>query len=769
MLTKAETLKKLSFYFNVPKLIYFEKNHFEKDPSKIISKIKNLRKDIIIRSSAKDEDGKKISNAGKYESIISQKGNRNLIKKIKTVSLKLKNNKDQIIIQNFIKNPDFAGVIFTSDKNSNSPYITIDYDRSGKSNLITSGSKNITQKKIIINKITNNSYSGIFSNLLKITYQLEKIFNNERLDIEFCIKGSKVFILQCRSLSGSKKKINPVMKKKLISSNINLKKKLNKLLLKKPNLSGRTSIFSNMADWNPAEMIGHKPDNLSISLYMHLITDNVWREQRDLYGYKNVEPYKLMFSFLGAPYIDVRVDLNSFLPKNLPKNISEKIINNSLNKLKKNPNFHDKIEFNIIETCYNFSILRQNYKYLNNKEFKIYINKLKELTKDIYSKKKDFKGNELKKIKNFKKELNKIQNSNLSYIEKIYFITQITKKFGTLPFAGIARLAFICKSILDSFVKKKLIKENEIDEFYKCINSIGKNIKNDHIKYKEKKISKKQFLNLYGHIRPSTYDICSKNYAENFKKYFSNQRFKDKIKKTNLLSLLKFNNHKSIDYLLKKNLNININNFLNFSKKAIELREEFKNEFSKGINCIFENIISLGKEMKIDRKDMRFIKFETLVNSYSTLNSKKLKEIFKKEINENKSQKKLLDLIKLPDVIRKEQDIDFYYDLSVSENYITNQNIISEIVNFKNEINFHNFNNKIILIESADPGYDFIFSYEINGLITKYGGSNSHMAIRCLELNIPAIIGVGEKLYEKISKSKNISIDCFKKKIDIIN
>ena len=30
-------------------------------------------------------------------------------------------------------------------------------------------------------------------------------------------------------------------------------------------------------------------------------------------------------------------------------------------------------------------------------------------------------------------------------------------------------------------------------------------------------------------------------------------------------------------------------------------------------------------------------------------------------------------------------------------------------------------------------------------LITKYGGANSHMAIRCSELNIPAAIGVGEK------------------------
>ena len=58
--------------------------------------------------------------------------------------------------------------------------------------------------------------------------------------------------------------------------------------------------------------------------------------------------------------------------------------------------------------------------------------------------------------------------------------------------------------------------------------------------------------------------------------------------------------------------------------------------------------------------------------------------------------------------------------------------------------------NKIILLENADPGFDFIFAHEIKGLITKYGGSNSHMAIRCLELSVPAIIGKGgiEKVVE---------------------
>ena len=48
------------------------------------------------------------------------------------------------------------------------------------------------------------------------------------------------------------------------------------------------------------------------------------------------------------------------------------------------------------------------------------------------------------------------------------------------------------------------------------------------------------------------------------------------------------------------------------------------------------------------------------------------------------------------------------------------------------------------MIENADPGYDWIFLHKIRGFITKYGGLNSHMAIRAAELGIPAAIGTGE-------------------------
>ena len=66
---------------------------------------------------------------------------------------------------------------------------------------------------------------------------------------------------------------------------------------------------------------------------------------------------------------------------------------------------------------------------------------------------------------------------------------------------------------------------------------------------------------------------------------------------------------------------------------------------------------------------------------------------------------------------------------------------------------------KIVLIPSADPGYDWIFAHKIGGFITMYGGANSHMAIRAGELSIPAAVGVGAKLFEEFKKASLIELD----------
>jgi phosphoenolpyruvate-protein kinase (PTS system EI component) len=73
-----------------------------------------------------------------------------------------------------------------------------------------------------------------------------------------------------------------------------------------------------------------------------------------------------------------------------------------------------------------------------------------------------------------------------------------------------------------------------------------------------------------------------------------------------------------------------------------------------------------------------------------------------------------------------------------------------------------------LLIPSADPGYDWIFSQGIAGFITMYGGVNSHMAIRAAELNIPAVIGAGESLFAEWTKASQLEVDCANRQVKVL-
>ena len=104
-----------------------------------------------------------------------------------------------------------------------------------------------------------------------------------------------------------------------------------------------------------------------------------------------------------------------------------------------------------------------------------------------------------------------------------------------------------------------------------------------------------------------------------------------------------------------------------------------------------------------------------------------------------------------------------------SANFIGDKRIEAEIIELNPYLTeIPPLENKIICIEGADPGYDWIFTRNIAGLITKYGGANSHMAIRSAEYNLPAAIGCGEQTYDRIVSTKKCLLDCQRKNLEPI-
>ena len=426
--TKGKTLIKLKSYgFNVPKLILFKENYFIKNADKVIKQISSKFKGhIAIRSSARNEDSNKQSLAGKYLSFLNvDPKDKNLVKdKINKVieSYNDKNN-NEIIIQDMVTDSVISGVCTTVDLHNYLPIININYDKSNKTDVVTSGSGNSYTLTIFEKKIKKIKDKKI-NNLLKEIKKIKKFFKSELLDIEFAInKKNKVFIFQVRKIILPKNK--KIFSTKIYSQLLTgLEKKIIKLQEKNYDLHGNTNCFGVMPDWNPAEIIGFKPRPLALSLYKELITDHVWSTNRHQYGFKNLEAHHLMTNFYGTPYIDIRVDFNSWIPDELDKKISQKLVNFYLDKFTNNNNLHDKVEFEILFTCFTTNTISKLNSELRKKFSKHEIKKVENSLIKINDIAYKTSFLDLKKILELKKRQMILEKSKIYPLNKIYFLVE---------------------------------------------------------------------------------------------------------------------------------------------------------------------------------------------------------------------------------------------------------------------------------------------------------------------------------------------------------
>lgn len=764
--SKASTLKKLNKYklknSFIPDTYFFTEKEYEKEASIILEKIKNKFKNkIAVRSSCLVEDTMDKSYAGHFYSAlnIQPKNKITVREEINKVIMSYKNYQNpnnQILIQEMSKNTKFTGVAMTSDKGNGAPYYIIDYIKTADTTAVTSGVESRNKTLVIYKKKKKLPLNKLQSKIKIFLDELTKSTKNDNLDIEFTIdKSNKINLLQVRPIS----KLETSQKENVDFGHAlnKLSKKIKKLQRPHHSLLGKTTIFGTMPDWNPAEMIGIKPKPLALSLYKELITNSVWANQRKDYGYRDLSSHQLMTTFLGTPYIDLRVDFNSWIPSSLDNKVGVKLINFYLNKYKKNIHLHDKVEFDIIFTCFNFSTKKRLLELKNNNFTQKEINKILKSLVIITNNSFDQFEKNLDSLKKLSDNFERISKSNLYVIDKIYWLVEDCKKYGTYAFAGLARCAFVAVDLLNSFVDNNIISVSEKYLFLQSVDTVASKMSKD-----VGSVSKKEFIKKYGHLRPNTYDISSPNYREGYNQYFKkidNQANKKRNFKWSKNQIKKIN-----DFIKMSGLETNAQKLIKFIAKSIVSREHAKYLFTKNVDSILENMKEVGSRNNISKNDMAFVKIKEILNLHYDLSHLTVEENLKKEIEKNKLEYNLNKQVKLPTNILASSDPFFFINSNTKGNFIGENKVTAKIVQLKKD-NDINLKNKIVLIESADPGYDFIFTRKISGLITKYGGVNSHMAIRCAELNIPAVIGIGEKNFQEIKVQQALDIDC---KLEII-
>ena len=764
-LTKADTLKSLTDVVRnakVPPLCIITLEAWLSDPDKCVNL---LTKDLgegpfIVRSSCRAEDTQENSNAGAFLSVldVALEGLSEAIENV-FASYPDRVEGDQVLVQPMLRGVVRSGVVFSHDQSSGYPYRMINWTDGECTDGITGGSDG---RLLQIAAGCPVSPASDVAGLIDLANELLEIFDNTPIDFEFAFTKQQeketLWLLQVRPLIIKA----PILENNKLTELLNVvQKKIENYKHAHPFVVGNNTVFGVMPDWNPAEIVGVRPRPLALSLYREMITDVVWAYQRHNYGYRNLRSFPLMPNFFGLPYIDVRLSFNSFVPSEVNENLAGKLVDYYIDRLISYPNLHDKVEFEIVLSCYTFD-LDKNLDKLKRvgflaSELEELKQSLRTLTNNIVHPQMGLWRADAAKLETLAVRRKAILGSNMDTLEKLYWLIEDGKRYGTLPFAGLARAAFVAVQLMRSLVEIGVLNQADYDNFSSSVSTVNKKMVLDR-----QQLNQTEFLKKYGHLRPGTYDILSSRYDEAPELYFDwNLNQEPDISEHEFsLSSRKI---QEIDRLLLKNgLEFDCKGMISFIKSAIELREFSKFEFTKNISEALVCISDLGAMHGFCKNELSFAS----ISVFKELKISTIDEVakLKTSVEKGKEQFNVTKCLSMPPLIVQPMDVWSFEWPDNEPNFITQKKIIANTVPADRR---HELEGAIVCIPSADPGFDWLFSYKISGLITAWGGANSHMAIRASELGLPAVIGVGEKKYQKVIAAKLVEIDCVLRKLEV--
>lgn len=762
--TKAGTLIALREILrgaHIAKLARFTVEEWRRDPAACRAAVFAMAGPWIVRSSCAREDGASASNAGAFLSV-PDVGANGLDAAIDRVigSYGAGPPTDEILVQPMLRDVTRSGVAFSHDPNTCAPYRVINWNDGADTAAVTGGLGGRIWQQAASAPVRPD---GWMARVLDLLEELLGHAKSVPVDCEFAFTregdGERLWLLQARPLILARESESDDAQAARLSR---IHEKIARGMRPHPFLKGQRTVFGVMPDWNPAEIIGVRPKPLALSIYRDLVTDSIWAYQRHNYGYRNLRSFPLMPHFHGLPYIDVRLSFNSFVPADLDEDLADRLVDHYIDTLLSRPALHDKVEFEIVFSSYTLD-LPERTRRLRDAGFSeadrtALADSLRRLTNRILHPKDGLWRHDAAKLDQLEFRREKLKTSGADALERIYWLLEDVKRYGTLPFAGLARAGFIAVQMLKSMVAVGVFTPANYDAFLASVSTVSGQLAHDRAA-----LDKNAFLARYGHLRPGTYDILSPRYDEAPHLYFEWDAPVAVPPASQPFSITLTQMRAVQELLAEHRLDSDPVALFEFLTTAIEQREHSKFLFTRSLSDALSLMAQYGESLGFAREDLAFADVAAFREIH--IASSDARGVLARSIEDGRKRYEETLRTSLPPVIVDPDDVWGFEWPATEPNFITQRQVTANVTGYGDRAALAG---AIVCIPNADPGFDWIFAYPVAGLITAWGGANSHMAIRAGELGLPAAIGAGETLFARWSAAKRLHIDCAGRRVEIL-
>ncbi len=784
--SKARTLERIKPLITravVLEQVRFSADEWVRDPQRIMTAVTRAfgERPVVVRSSAHAEDGHTRSCAGRFRSVLDVPANdparvREAVAEVTDSFIadgRRAHSADEVFIQPQVRDLAASGVLLTRDLETGAPYYVLNIDRrSGRSDTVTSGCEEPYDTIYISRRADPERLPHDLGTCVAVGRELEALMHLQSLDIEFGIdRAGHAYLFQVRPITAR----SPTFE----LADEDLHEELDRItefleghLRPHPHLFGETTLFGTMPDWNPAEMIGTAPRPLALSLYQRLIGDRAWAAARAQIGYRDVRPEPLIVALGGRPYVDVRASLNSFLPDGLEPELGARWVEHGLAMLKSEPHLHDKIEFEVAITCLTFDADAQARRLaaagLTGAQISRFRKRLLALTDGVLV-------GRLAPIAAQQASLSRLSPRRARLVtgreallptlaRSLHHLLEDCEGYGLVPFSILARYAFISIALLQSLRACGVFSQEEYETILRSIPTVAGELSRDLRRLAAGELSTERFLARYGHLRPSSYDITSPSYAAAPELYLGQSGGSaapcDGARVEAAAEL--FEQYRApINRLLRElGFTCRAAQLRDFIVGSIPAREEAKFEFMKNVDAALGTIAALSEQMGLTPEEASYLTIERWSRFATNSPSGAAGVQLRREVEFAKKRWNLTCAIRLPHLITSTRELEVFQLEEWTPNFVSTRRVVAPPVVLEGRPAGMDLGGRIVLIRAADPGYDWIFGHAIAGLITQYGGVASHMAIRAAEFGLPAAVGCGERIFERLRGARLIELDC---------
>lgn len=740
MKSKADNLTVLAGIagINVPSFIVLQPKMSEVERTSLIGDFLSLYQGgtLAVRSSAAQEDSTNASFAGIYstklrvpavigevlkaveEVLASETEKKDVISHYISVR-GIEDTKDgmSVIVQEMIE-ADMSGVIFSHDPAKNDGYYAISVSH-GPGESVVGGTTNGILVRVVRGVKTRSIRETWVRQVIKAMIAIERCYHASNLDVEFAIRGRKLYILQCRPITTVRTVQNGEVR-----NLVNAVETLNVSIASQ--FAG--DILGDMIDINPFELLGSEPSPLDVSIFRYLFADRIVERVRRSMGYDPLD-IGLLRVVAGKPYTSMRATAYSFRPMGISDHIYERIVNVYRDALTKKPALQSRVEFDV----YAMSCGDKLEQIMQKARLSI---DQQQVVREAFNRiDATFATVSAESFQSFEEDARSYEQG-IAYLldEPLTAILEYVA-FGTEMFVRIARLAFYWKNKFEEMHPD----ENLNDLIVGHIQSVNNQLQTDLIACRNGEISRDDLVRCYGHLRPGQFSVLGEAYEDDPDTYLFSQ-----------LGEVKKIAQAKVKHIFEDTPEFG--NVVTF----MQARERIKFLFSKALNVFATKLKEQLSQAGISTISASNATWEQL---HSCLNREATTEIFLTDP----------EPILLPDVI-----IPGVTDLKVitfgeaMPTYITHSTVKARICVIERSGVKVDVKGAIVLLPNADPGYDFLFHSGAVGIITKVGGPASHMCIRSIELEMPACIGCGESTYQSLVSARSAVLDCGSRQIIVL-